>query len=227
MNTTCLLLVLAAGAPLAAQSPAAAASRYPFPPRPLPESEEIAIALSAAPEEVSSRADVYVLRGTDFVKARAGTNGCGCVVVRDLHEGSLYPICFDREGARTVMLREMKETSLRARGLSEAQVERAIEEAFAAGTLIKPARPSLAYMMSPKQVLFSGPDSTGRRVGAWYPHVMMTGVGLTAEQIGLLPGSRYRYLQAGGTPGTLHEFVALVAVWSDGTPAPPPALPRP
>src|SRR5262245_26365455 len=86
-------------------------SSYPSPPRPLPEAEEIALAISAAPDEISGRADIYVLRGTEFVKARAGTNGCACMVGRDLHEGSRYPICFDQEGAKTMLKREIMEAS--------------------------------------------------------------------------------------------------------------------
>jgi hypothetical protein len=145
--------------------------------------------------------------------------------VRDLHEGSLYPICFDPEAARTVMRREMLETSLRAKGRSEAEVSREVQAALAAGTLARPSRPAVAYMMSPRQVLFSSPDSAGRRVGAWRPHIMMTGVNLTREAIGF-EGSNYLFIQAGGETGTLHEFVVLVPVWSDGTAAPVPAAPR-
>lgn len=203
-----------------------AASRYPVAPRGLPEAEEVALALSAAPEEVSSRADVFVLRGTEFVKVRSGTSGAGCLVVRDLHEGSRYPICFDPEAARTVMRREMLETTLRAAGRSEVEVGREIAAALADGRLARPSRPAVAYMMSPGQVLFSSADSTGRRVGAWRPHIMMTGVNLTREAIGFDAGSNYLFVQAGGEAGTLHEFIVLVPVWSDGSPAPPPTPSR-
>ena len=55
----------------------AQARPYPAAPRALPEADEIALAMSAAPEEISAHADIYVLRGTEFVKARRGTNGFG------------------------------------------------------------------------------------------------------------------------------------------------------
>jgi len=86
--------------PLSLLAQGAAKPAYPVPPRPLPEAQEIELALSAAPSEISSKSDVYVLRGTDYVKVRTGTNGGACMVGRDLHEGSRYPICFDREGAK-------------------------------------------------------------------------------------------------------------------------------
>jgi hypothetical protein len=209
----------------AAQGPASNGSKYPSPPSAMNEEDEVALAMSAAPPEVSSAADVFVLRGTEFVKVRSGTSGCACAVIRDSHEGSRYPICFDPEAARTVMRREMMETSLRARGMSETDVGREIRAAVADGRLAHPTRPALAYMMSPRQVLFSSPDSSGVRVGAWFPHIMMTGVGLKATDIGLHATSSYRYIQAGGEHGTLHEFVVLVPVWSDGTAAPAPSAP--
>jgi len=139
----------------------------------LPEADEIALALSAAPAEISSHADIYVLRGTDYVKVRTGTNGCACMVARDLHEGSRYPICFDQEGARTSLRRETMDGSLRAQGLSEAEVQDRVTAAYGSGELRRPAKASLAYMMSPQQVLFSSPDSSGIRVGAWSPHLML------------------------------------------------------
>ena len=80
---------------------------------------------------------------------------------RDLHEGSRYPICFDREGAKTTLLREIKEGSLRAKGTSEAEVRKSVEAAYASGELKMPSRPAMAYMMSPYQVLFSSPLADG------------------------------------------------------------------
>jgi hypothetical protein len=68
-----------------AQSPA---KRYPVPPGHLPEEEEIAVARSAAPADVSAHADVYVLRGKEYVRVRRGTNACACMVAGELHAES-------------------------------------------------------------------------------------------------------------------------------------------
>jgi hypothetical protein len=193
------------------------AGRYPVTPVSLPDADEIVLAMSAAPEEVSSRADIYALRGTTFEKIRTGTNGTACMVARDYHPGSLYPICFDQEGVRTLMQREMREVSLRAQGVPESRIDSMVQHELASGKLPRARKPALAYMMSPLQVLYSSADSTGRRVGRWFPHVMMANVGISKEQLGL--SSRYLYLQAGGETGSLHEFVVLTAVWSDGKPA--------
>ena len=211
------LSVLFLTATLLTAAAAQDAARYPVKPASLADAEEIALAMSAAPEEVSSRADIYALRGARFEKIRPGTNGTACMVARDYHPGSLYPICFDQEGARTLMLREMREVSLRAEGIPELRIDSMVQQELASGKLPRATKTALAYMMSPRQVLYSSADSTGRRVGQWFPHVMMANVGISKEQLGL--SSRYLYVQAGGEAGTLHEFVVLTAIWSDGKPA--------
>src|SRR5690349_20126000 len=109
MKSTTVLSFIVLASAAHAQKPG-----YPVPPRSLGEAEEITLAMIAAPSEVSSKADIYVLRGTEFVKAKSGTNGCACMVGRDSHDGSRYPICFDQEATKTTMLREIREVSLRA-----------------------------------------------------------------------------------------------------------------
>jgi hypothetical protein len=210
---TALVVLALAPATLAGQS------KYPTPPRSLGEATEIALALTAAPAEISANADVYVLRGTDFVKARAGTNGCACVVGRDSHDGSRYPICFDREGARTTLFRELMEGSLRARGNSEARVKALVDAAYKSAELQLPAKSSVAYMMSPQQVLFSTPDADGVRVGAWSPHIMLMLPGVMPEQLGLAHDSKVDVIQIHDRGGSHSELVVKVPKWSDGSPA--------
>jgi hypothetical protein len=194
------------------------AASYPSPPRPLGDAEEIALAMSAAPAEVSAKADIYVLRGTKFEKAKVGTNGCACLVGRDLHEGSRYPICFDQEGARTTLFRELLEGSLRAQGRAEAEVRRRVDAAYAKGELRMPAKSAMAYMMSPRQVLFSTPNADGVRVGAWSPHLMLMLPGVQPEQLGLAQDSKVDIIQI-DRKGTAHsELIVKVPKWSDGTP---------
>ena len=203
---------------------AQAASRYPTPPRPLGEADEIALAVSAAPDEVSAKADVFVLRGSELVRARAGTNGCACMVGRDLHEGSRYPICFDQEGARTSLQREMMEGVAAApKAAAEDEVQREVAAAYASGKLRMPAKPAMAYMMSPKQVLFSSPKADGVRVGAWSPHLMLMTPGLTPEQLGLSETSAVDVIQIHREGDGHAELVVKVPKWSNGEPV---AMPK-
>jgi hypothetical protein len=206
---------LALATAIQAHRASAQTNAYPSPPRPIPEAEEIALAKSAAPPEISDAADIYVLRADGPVRVRSGTNGCSCMVARDLHEGSRYPICFDREATRTVLHRELMELTLRAKGLSEDDVQRAVAKAYERGELKTPSQPAMAYMMSSKQVLFASPHADGRRVGAWSPHVMIYMPGATAEQFGLAASSKVTemFIAAPGTPGA--HLVVKVPAWAD------------
>ncbi len=204
---------------------AAQSSGYPTRPRPMPEAEEIALALSAAPREISANATIYVLRDSGPAKAREGTNGCTCIVSRDLHAGSLYPICYDREASASVFHRELMELRLRFEGKAEDEVKRAVAAAYAAGTLRPPARPAMSYMMSPRQVLFSSPLAEGRRVGPWHPHLMISLPFATAEQFGLAPHSDVDVIQLDRSGEPTAELIVKVPQWADGPSLPAPALP--
>ena len=137
----CLLVTSAAGA---AQP---APNGYPVKPAPLPDSAEIVLAVSAAPPELSSKATVYAVRDGQVLTLRRGSNGSACVVARDLHGGSLYPICYNAEGARTVLARELLEVRLRSLGASEDSVERAVAAGYAGGQLETPKSLAMAYVM--------------------------------------------------------------------------------
>ena len=69
-----LLLAASAAAQTADLKPA-----YDFS---LPREEKVKLAESAAPQEVSSKATVYVLEKTGYAKVREGTNGFSCIVNR-------------------------------------------------------------------------------------------------------------------------------------------------
>lgn len=193
---------------------------YPVIPRALPDTEEIALARSAAPAEISAAASVYTIRdGKPFV-LRAGTNGCACMVARDLHEGSLYPICFDVEGTKSVLSRELMESGLRSNGRTEEQVIKAVDSAYSSGALKPPASLAVAYMMSSRQVLFSSPLADGRRVGPWHPHVMLYVPNATPEQLGLLKDSRVSIIAVGAPNTRRAEIIIKVPQWADGSAAP-------
>jgi ketosteroid isomerase-like protein len=190
---------------------------YPARPDLLPESEEIELARSAAPREISANATVFVLRAGGPVKAREGTNGVTCMVSRDLHAGSRYPICFDKEGSHTLLYQELLEVRLRMEGRTEDDVKRAVAVGYRNGALRAPARPAIAYMMSPHQVLFSSPLAEGRRVGAWNPHLMISVPNATEAQFGLPPNSSVDVLSLERSGEPMAQLIVKVQAWSDGT----------
>lgn len=221
-TTTALLFLLLAGAGGIGQAQAPAQARpagprYPVRPAPLPEAEEIRLAESAAPREVSSRAGIYVLRATGPEVVRPSANGVMCMVARDLHEGSRYPICYDAEGSRTLMQQELLELRLRVEGKSEPEVKAAVAAAWTDGTLKAPARTALAYMMSAHQVLFTSPDSSGRHVGPWRPHLMISAPGARGTDFGLAHESAIQTIsvEREGMPGA--QLVVVVPAWADST----------
>ena len=202
---------------LCSASIAAAQTAYPSRPQPLPDSAEIALAVTAAPPEISAGADVYTFRNGQPVKIRAGSTGVACMVARDYHPGSSYPICYDAEGVRTRMQRELMEVGLRIAGVPEDEIARRVAAAYDSGQLKRPARMTVAYMMSPRQVIFSSAKADGRRVGAWWPHLMITSPDLSAGGLGIPAGKSVPGFSVDAIDGHHNELVVQLPNWSDGT----------
>jgi hypothetical protein len=194
---------------------------YPVIPRPLPDTEEIQLARSAAPAEISGAASVYTIRDGKPHLLIQGTNGCACMVSRDLHAGSVYPICFDVEATKSVLPRELMEVGLRSVGRSEEEVIRAVDSAYQRGALRPPGSLAVAYMMSSRQVLFSSPLADGRRVGAWHPHLMFYVPDATPEQLGLRPDSRVSVIAVEAPRTRRAEIIVQVPGWADTAAATP------
>ena len=214
-----LCLLASAAASAGGQAPP---SDYPAKPVPLADSVEITLALSAAPVELGKAATVYAVKDGKVLTLREGSNGSACMVARDFHAGSLYPICFNPEGSRTVLKRELMQLRLRTLGMPEDSIDRAVASAYTRGELEAPREMALAYMMSPKQVLFSTAAKEGRRVGAWHPHLMFYVPGATPAKFGLTDGNSSGPIavSSAGTPQA--EVIVKLPQWADGTPVKSP-----
>src|SRR6202453_658443 len=117
----------------------------------VPRERQIALALSAAPAEVSSRATVFILGLKGYEKVREGTNGFSCYVGRSFvtpTETAVEPTCFDAEGSRTILVRRMRMEELRANGKSEAEIKADIANGYKEGRFRDPSKPGFLYMMS-------------------------------------------------------------------------------
>jgi hypothetical protein len=184
------------------------------------DSAEIALALTAAPPGLTGGADVYAWQGGHFVKARTGSTGVACMVSRDPRANGVFPMCFDPEAARTQMPEEMMRTELRTKGLSNTEIDRQVEAAFARGTLHHPTGPAIIYMMSSQQMLVDYKADDSRLIGAWRPHVMIylphTSTGQFALGAENETGPVFTpFVDAGGV-----QLVVQVPHWAD-TSAPP------
>ncbi len=172
------VMVLAAVVSVSAQTGA----RYP----PLseylmPEADEIALARSAAPANISDHATIKVLTESGFDVVSEGGNGFVCLVMRgwsaptytpaqfrDLaYEPAVRaPICFDPLALQTVLPYYELRTRLGMEGNTPDQIAAGVEAAYATGALPQRVGVSFAYMWSADQNLGTG-------IGAWHPHVMI------------------------------------------------------
>ena len=161
--------------------PAAATGQTAESPPVLSETEEVELARSAAPSDVSSEATILVLRNGRYEAAYEGSNGVTCMVSRSLPL-SIEPICYDPEASRTILHMEIQRVQLRLAGVAAEEIERRVAESIGNGELALPKRPALAYMMSAGQILYADAET---KVGSFRPHLHLYIPYATAEQFGL------------------------------------------
>jgi hypothetical protein len=207
-----VLLIMILPTPGTAQGAAAGQSgRRPL----LPEAREIALARSAAPAAVSAEAAVWVLAHSGYRLAVLGSNGAACLVSRSW-VASVEPVCYDREGAATIMRMEMLHTELLHAGRSVAQAEREVQSAIDRGEIRLPSRVAVSWMQSAAQQLVS---DDGQPVGAWRPHLMLYSPHFTAADLGVSAGDGAGGIVVvdGGRPKAMLLIVAGEFVQVEGT----------
>jgi len=179
---------------------------------------EIALARSAAPESISSDAEVLVLGRHGFETAVKGKNGFVCIVGRSwtsapdsefLNPRVRVPMCVNAAAARSYLLRITKITDLTLAGQTLAQVNEGIAAAVAKKELPPMESGAMCYMMS-KQ-------GYGRHTTEHWPSHLMFFYSQTDPAIwgANLPGSPVVAVE--DTQEQLTQFVIPVQRWSDGT----------
>jgi len=169
---------VAVSASAAAQSARAAGSQ---PPPLMDRQKEIALALSSCPPSVASKAAVYVLDKSGYIKVRDSQNGFTAIVQHSLPT-SQEPQCMDAEGTRTFLPRILKIAELRAEGKSPEEIKRFVADAFAKGVFQPPTRPGVDYMLSTENVVTIDEDKG--IVAPFPPHVMFYAPYLTNADLG-------------------------------------------
>jgi hypothetical protein len=177
-TTTVGSIVLSTFGLLAIHAAAAEAERKyaPFSEYEMERSAEIALARSAAPERISSRATIKVLTRAGFEVAVKGDNGFVCMVVRSWSaapdvQTTFYaklraPTCFDPIAARTVVPVDELKTKLGLEGKQPEAIEQEVAVRYGRGQLPKMEGAAFAYMWSASQ-------DTGPGFGPWHPHMMV------------------------------------------------------
>jgi hypothetical protein len=185
---------------------------------------EIALARSAAPPAISSKATVLVLLRSGYQTAVRGTNGFTCLVERSWmspfdspefwNPRIRGPICYNPPAVRTILPYTINRTNLVLAGVSKTQMRARIVADLAAGKLQAPAAGAMSYMMSKEQYLS---DDGGR----WHPHLMFNLRTTSAMTWGAdVDGSPVLYNdQYQDMPEGESIFMIPVGHWSDGTAA--------
>src|SRR5665213_1001485 len=154
-----LALALAFGA----MSPAWAQADHPLYPNPAPleqyrmasRADEIALARSAAPASISSRAEVLTLGALGYETAVKGDNGFVCLVLRAWASGfgdagfwnpkMRAPICYNPAAARSVLPRDLRRAQWALAGVSKAEMVERTKAAIAAQVIVPPEIGAMSY----------------------------------------------------------------------------------
>jgi hypothetical protein len=150
----------------------------------LPREERIKLAEGAAPPEISSKATVYLLERSGYVKVRDGTNGFSCFVDRQTPWNS-EPTCFDAEGAATTLPTRLFAEEERGKGKSEEQIKAEIDEGYKSGKFRAPGKPGIVYMLSDSVFLL-----IANKIVHAPPHLMFYAPYATDKDIGSPPAAR-------------------------------------
>ncbi len=147
----------------------------------LPRDLEMRLAVNALPKDLRDGASVLILEASAYVKARAGSNPFTCMVSR--RGGNFYPVCFDEEGARTILPAFADDAVSRLKGTSEQEIDRQIADGFEAGRYRPPSRPGIAYMLSQATYMLEAGKLTRS-----FPHTMFYAPYLTNVDVAGMPG---------------------------------------
>ena len=147
----------------------------------MPQANEIALAKSAAPANISGRATIRLLTTSGYEVSQKGDNGSVCMVMRGFSAPTYTPapfrnlvydptvrapICFTPQAVREVLPYYELRTKLAMQGKNPDEIAEGVQAAYAKGELPKRTGVSFAYMWSADQNLASG-------IGHWHPHVMV------------------------------------------------------
>ncbi len=184
--------------------------------------DEIALARSAAPPAISTKAEILTLGARGYETAVKGENGFVCMVQRswasNFGDAGFWnpkmraPICFNPAAARSVLPSYLTRTQWVLAGVSMADMVARTKAAMAAKQIVPPEIGAMSYMMS-KAGYLNDHD------GHWRPHVMFFLPRMPPAEWGAnLPGAAVFGDGSALEPVTVFHVPA--PKWSDGTSGP-------
>ena len=194
--------------------------------KPLPRDLEIQLALSALPPQLRDDATVYVLNpDKGFEVARKGTNGFHAFVARtgdDSFRGTwplkeyrhdiLYPISFDKAGAKAQMQVFFDAAEMQAKDTPPEELKKVIQQRYETGYYKAPERAGVSYMLSPILRTYVNPDQNDDVATANIPHVMYYSPNVSDKDVGAATPTpeQFRYFsQHGRWPETPYPILIL------------------
>ena len=190
------------------------------------ETDEIALAKSAAPASISINAEILTLSSRGYKTAAKGTNGFVCLVERSWATGFAdmefwnpklrSPICYNRAAARSVLPAYIERTEWVLAGVSTSEMAARTRLELSAKKFTLPDAGAMSYMLS-KQGLLHDAD------GHWHPHLMFYLAQTQAAEWGanlhdspVFADSSVVFAEKGSAEPVTTFFVPVVN-WSDGT----------
>ncbi len=184
---------------------------------------EIAMARSAAPEEIARDATVMVLTEHGYVTAVQGKNGFVCVVERAWmspddspnfwNPKMRGPVCFNPPAARSILPTTLERTKLAIAGKSKSEIVAANKQAYDKKEL-PPLEPgSMSYMMSKRGCLTANCGNLAH-VMIYTPHMDPKEWGADLPNSPVILNPQFKDVEP------IDVWVIPVGKWSDGTPAP-------
>jgi len=223
----CALSSICAAGPAAQANAASGAAKYqrmaPLDQYLMSPDAEIVLARSAAPESISAKATVLVLKPTGYETAVKGTNGFTCLVERGFmspfaaqefwNPRMRAPVCYNPAASQSILEYTLYRSKLAVAGHSRAQLLEEVRAALSRKQLPDPKPGAMSFMMSKDGYL-------GDTQGHWHSHLMFHVPKADAATWGAnLPGSPV-VLDTRETPEPETIFLVPLARWSDGTAAP-------
>lgn len=185
---------------------------------------EIALARTAAPEDISRDATVWVLGRHGYETAVEGKNGFVCVVERAWmapfnnpefwNPRNRSPDCYNPPAARTVLPLVKIRTEMVLAGLSKEQVIEKLKAAKSEKDIPALEPGGMAYMMSKQAYLTDRGSHNLSHVMFFVPSTDAANWGANSAR------SPVGLLQQDPIAG-ITTFIISVGTWSDGTTAPP------
>jgi hypothetical protein len=115
----------------------------------------------------------------------------------DYRDDILYPISFDKAGARAQMRVFFDAAEMQANGTPPGELKKIIKDRFKRGYYKAPERTGVSYMLSPVLRTYANPEESDTVITLNVPHVMYYAPDVSNEDIG------------GGKPGGMYPFVIL------------------